>query len=110
MIITPYESFKFNNSLAGSVYPTSPQPDEDEPPIATQIEAKQRLASTITERGKFHYSFAEYQITWLLRSLCCCLFRKDSLWWKIRNFKYERYEEAVSKLEVEIDVLKFLSN
>ena len=39
MVITPYEDFKFNNSLIGSIYPTSPQRDEDEPPIDNRKEA-----------------------------------------------------------------------
>jgi len=30
IIIGPYEDFKFQNSVAGSIYPTSPQKDEDE--------------------------------------------------------------------------------
>lgn len=30
IIIAPYEDFKFQNSVAGSMYPTSPQKDEDE--------------------------------------------------------------------------------
>ena len=33
IVIGPYEDFRFNNSLIGSIYPTSPQRDEDEPPI-----------------------------------------------------------------------------
>ena len=40
ILIGPYESFKFQASLIGSVYPTSPQPDEDEEPdIQTRKEA-----------------------------------------------------------------------
>ena len=39
LIIAPYEDFRFNNSLIGSIYPTSPQRDEDEPPIENRQEA-----------------------------------------------------------------------
>ena len=39
LIIAPYEDFKFQNSLIGSIYPTSPQRDEDEPPISSRDEA-----------------------------------------------------------------------
>ena len=72
MVITPYEDFKFQNSLVGSVYPTSPQKDEDEPPIESRDEAMDALEGTVIERGKFNYRFSEYQCTWILSKLCCC--------------------------------------
>ena len=31
-----YEEFKFQNSLVGSIYPLSPQRDEDEPEISSR--------------------------------------------------------------------------
>jgi len=43
LIIQPYEDFKFNNSLVGSIYPTSPQRDEDEPPVGSRKEADETL-------------------------------------------------------------------
>ena len=46
-LIAPYEEFKFQNSLAGCVYPTSPQRDEDEPPISSRNEATVHLDGTI---------------------------------------------------------------
>ena len=60
MVVGPYEEFKFNNSLAGSMYPTSPQRDEDEPPIASRSEANDALEGTVIERGKFFYKFHDY--------------------------------------------------
>ena len=40
ILIGPYESFKFQTSLIGSVYPPSPQPDEgEEPDVQTMKEA-----------------------------------------------------------------------
>ena len=60
MVVQPYEDFKFNNSLVGSIYPTSPQRDEDEPPIANRKEANEALEGTVIERGKFYYTFSEY--------------------------------------------------
>lgn len=59
-MVTPFEDFKFNNSLIGSIYPTSPQRDEDEPPIDNRKEANQALEGTVVERGKFYYTFLEY--------------------------------------------------
>lgn len=64
------------------------------------------LEGTVIERGKFNYRFSEYQCTWLLRICCCCFIRKDSLWWRKRDFRYKRYETAVERLNEEIDILK----
>ena len=108
MIIAPYEDFKFNNSLIGSVYPTSPQRDEDEPPIDNRKEAHQALEGTVVERGKFWYRFSEYYCTWILGSCFCCCVKKNSLWWKKRDFRYKRYEKAVENLTKEIDILKHI--
>lgn len=41
---------------------------------------------------------------------CCCFVKKDSIWWKDRLFKYNRYETAVEKLNEEIDILKHIQN
>lgn len=106
IIIAPYEDFKFNASLIGSIYPTSPQRDEDEPPISSRLKANETLQGTVIERGKFFYEFSEYNWTWILASLFCCFLSKDSLWWKKRMFKYKRYEQAVERLSEEIDILK----
>ena len=110
LIITPYEDFRFNNSLIGSIYPTSPKRDKKEPPIENSELAKKALESTVIERGKYYYGFIEYQVTWMLRSCCCCCcFNKKSLWWKKREFNFTRYEEAVERLNKEIDVLNYVS-
>ena len=42
--------------------------------------------------------------------MCCCCVNKDSLRWKVRNFKFERYEKAVEKMNAEIDILKHIQN
>lgn len=60
LILAPYEEFRFNLSLAGSVYPTSPQKDEDEAPIDSRKEATESLEGTVSERGKLFYTFFEY--------------------------------------------------
>lgn len=36
--------------------------------------------------------------------------RKESRWWEIQQFKFKRYEDAVERLEQEIDILKHVSN
>ena len=64
------------------------------------------LEGTVTERGKFNYRFSEYNCTWLLGLFCCCFIRKESLWWRKRDFRYKRYEKAVERLNEEIDILK----
>ena len=109
-VIQPYEDFKFNNSLVGSIYPTSPQRDEDEAPIADEKEANEALEGTVVERGKFYYTFSEYWFTKFVNKMCCCCVNKDSLRWKVRNFKFERYEKAVEKMNAEIDILKHIQN
>ena len=106
VLITPYEEFKFQNSLASRIYPTSPQPDEGEPEVGSREEARIALEGTVIERGKFYYLYREYMSTWLLSILCCCLIKKESLWWKRRKFRYTRYETAVTRLNEEIDILK----
>ena len=110
MVLAPYEDFKFNSSLAGSMYPTSPQPDAEEPPVDSRNEAKARMEGTVIERGKFFYGFAEYYITWLLDKCCCCCLNRQSRSWKEREFRYARYEAAVERLNEEIDILKHVSN
>ena len=110
IIIGPYEEFKFNNSLIGSIYPTSPQRDEDEPPIDNRKDAHQALEGTVVERGKFWYRYSEYFCTWFLRCFICCAKCKDSRWWKNRDFRYKRYEKAVENLKKEIDILKHIGN
>ena len=40
LMIAPYEDFKFQASLIGSVYPCSPQKDADEAPCQTRDEAE----------------------------------------------------------------------
>jgi hypothetical protein len=57
LLIAPYEDFKFQNSVAGNIYPTSPQKDEDEREHDNAAEAKWHLEDTIKERGKFSYKY-----------------------------------------------------
>ena len=49
-------------------------------------------------------------MVYILKNLCCCFVKKESLWWKRNLFKYERYLEYTDKLNEEIDILKHLSN
>ena len=72
----------FQKSLIKSVYPTAPiiqsagsklvseVRDENKP--TSRSEAKRVLESTLTERGLFRYSFANYYWTWFLQACCCC--------------------------------------
>ena len=110
LLLSPYEEFKFNASLAGSVYPTSPQKDEDEAPVDSRQEATQILEGTVSERGKLYYKFSEYHSTWFLDKCCCCFLRRDSRFWRSRIFKYKRYEKAIERLTEEIDILKHISS
>ena len=113
----------FQKSLIKSVYPTAPllQSDNssagdspaglsDENNPKSRSEAKSLLESTLTERGIFRYSFANYYWTWFLISCCCCFLRRQSIWWQRKQFKYDRYNRAVERLNEDIDILKHLSN
>ena len=67
-----YEAFKFENSLIGSVYPTSPQ-DPDDSRAPDEMKAKQAMMRTVAERGKYFYGYSEYLTTGLLNSLAAAV-------------------------------------
>ena len=62
---------------------------------------------SIAERGKYWYSFWEYEFIWIMSKFCCCFF-KNAKWYKDRLKKLERHEEASQKLADEIDIVKLL--
>ena len=89
-----YESFKFENSLIGSIYPTSPQKsqcgDDKGNPHSSEGEAKFALIQTVSERGKYWYNYSEYLCTSILKSCCCCLL-KNSTWFQRRIDRLKRH-------------------
>ena len=71
--ISPYESFKFKQSLIKSVYPTAPKLDElDQDDDASRGKANKQLEQTISKRGLFRYTYWDYNFTWFLKTFCCC--------------------------------------
>ena len=81
MIFGSYETFKFENSLIGAVYPTSPfggknddDIKDDTESIADNRKYMVSLMRTIAERGKYWYNYSEYVCVWFLSKFCCCLF------------------------------------
>ena len=108
MIVAPYEEFKFTNSVASNLYPTSPQKDEDEREHDNSAEAHWHLEDTIKERGKFNYTFTQYKMTQLLNLCCCCFINKEGLWWKRRMHQYDRYVTAGECMTEELDILKYI--
>ena len=71
--ISPYESFKFKQSLIKSVYPTAPKLDElDQDDDASRGKANKQLEQTISNRGLFRYTYWDYNFTWFLKTFCCC--------------------------------------
>ena len=111
MIFGGYESFKFENSLIGAVYPTSPQDfqeDNDEAGPQSERKAKQEMMRTVAERGRYWYTYQEYMFVWLLKTCCCCFCSANSSWYKRRLEKYERHEQASEKLQHEIDIINLL--
>mmetsp|Transcript_1272 Transcript_1272/g.1708 ORF Transcript_1272/g.1708 Transcript_1272/m.1708 type:complete len:223 (-) Transcript_1272:408-1076(-) len=111
MCLGDYETFKFENSLIGAVYPTAPQTDShgnddfDDGPEGEQ-DAKHTLMATVAERGKYFYDYSEYLLSIFLRTLCCCC--KGSPWMERRVKKLERHEAASERLANEIDIVKLL--
>ena len=96
----------FENSLIGSIYPTSPPVDESE---ASERGAKMAMMRTVAERGKYHYRYDEYLLFSLLRSFCCCFIRADSKGCCSRRLRrLERHEEASEKLAEELDIVKLI--
>ena len=109
LIIGNYESFRYENSLIGSIYPTSPVIlDTNETSDAnSESYAKRQMMLTVAERGKYHYRYAEYLCTRLYRKLCCCC-KTEAGRCESRIKRLQRHEQASEKLAEELDVVKFL--
>lgn len=112
--IGDFESFKYENALIGSIYPTSPfgdNPEDSANPSASSSnsdkEAKHEMMRTVAERGKYFYSYFESRITSFLNLFCsCCL--KNKAWFKRRLQKQQRHQKASDMLSDEIDIVKFI--
>ena len=69
-MLADYQDFRYENSLIGSIFPTSPSEAEHVP--SGESEAVQQMIGTVAGRGKYFYSFAEYCWSQILRFLFCC--------------------------------------
>ena len=112
IIFGGYESFMFENSIIGSIYPTSPPMDEKTGSNPERA-AKHAMMRTVAERGKYHYSYDEYFLFSTLRSICCCFTRKYEDGKKAgccarRLRRLQRHEEASDKLAEELDIVKLI--
>ena len=82
MATSGYEKFKYENSLIGAVYPTSPYGstesgnNKDVSDDSNKEDDNQKymldLVRTIAERGKYFYYYSEYWCIWVLKLFCCC--------------------------------------
>ena len=113
MLFGGYETFKLENSLIGSVYPTSPGGGDDntsDANIESEQMARQALMQVIAERGKYFYGYTDYLVSSLARSFCscCCAKRGPSSWYARRMVKLDRHEKASERLAQEIDIVKQL--
>ena len=62
---------------------------------------------TVSERGKYFYSYMESRVTNLLNIFCgCCI--KHKPWFKRRMERLNRHKDATEKLAEEIDIVKFI--
>ena len=88
--------FRYETSLVGSIYPTSPDDCKEKPP-KNEEEARSFMLRRVSERGKYYYSLKEKIFTYLLANLCCCLVRNKE-WFKKYKKRLDRHEEAKKKL------------
>ena len=102
-----YSRFKFENSLVSSIYPTSPLDYESNHVPETDDQARKEMLRAVSERGKYFYTYAEYTFARLYRVFCCCCVER-SPWFNRRVKKLERHEEAVDRLNREVDVCKLV--
>ena len=110
-LLGDYEQFKYENSLIGKIYPTSPKvhdesDDVDGNKISDERQAKDAMLRIVAERGKYFYNYSEY---WLAGALnycgCCC---KNKPWYKRNMEKLKRHESASEMLSEEVDIIKFI--
>ena len=101
-----YESFTFENSMIGSIYPTSPQDFDMDTGSTNENKAKRAMMRTVAERGKYYYNYGEFVLFSFLRSYCCCFTKGERC--QKRMKRLERHEEACEKLMDELDVVKLV--
>ena len=65
------------------------------------------MMQTVAQRGKYWYSYVEYLWASLLAAWFCCCFQGKQCT-KKRVSRLSRYNQAVEKLEDEIDIVKLL--
>ena len=109
MVFGGYETFKFENSLIGSIYPTSSQDFDPDTAVGSEstYEARNAMLRTVAERGKYFYHYSEYFSVYLLNSFCCCFLKRSTCFQK-RLERLKRHNDASSKLADEIDIVKLL--
>ena len=113
MLFGGYETFKLENSLIGSIYPTSPvggRDDRGSDVIEGETMARSAMMEIIAERGKYFYSYSDYLVSSLARTFCSCCCSKDKQGgcFSRRIRKLERHEQASERLASEIDIVKLL--
>ena len=109
-LLMGYQTFKYENSLIGSIFPTSPgggdYGDADIIP-SDQDEARAQMMGTVAGRGKYFYHYVEYLWSQTLKCLCrCCCKRK--LWFERRMKRLERHEQASESLTRELDIVSLI--
>ena len=110
-LLGDYEQFKYQNSLIGKIYPTSPkvkdEEDDDEGnKISDERQARDAMLRIVAERGKYFYNYSEYLCAGALRYCSCCC--KNKPWYKRHMEKLKRHDAASEKLSEEIDIIKFI--
>ena len=102
VLLNGYESFKFDNTLIGALYPTSPAVVSKP---KTEEEAQSIMLNAITGRGYYFYNYSAYICARIFRCLCCCCNSPHKYRW---SAKLKQYEDASEQLANELDVIKLL--
>ena len=72
LVMGGYQSFKFENSLISSIYPTSPLDYDNQQAPSSEAKARRDVMKTVSERGKYFYSYAEYLFAKMIAVIFCC--------------------------------------
>ena len=112
LIFGGYQSFKYENSMIRSLYPTvpanyDPWADVESEENLRQARAQKAMMDIIAKKGRYTYGYVEYLGASTLKLLCSCCCSKSDFYQK-RVKRLERHEAAQEKLGQEVDLVKLL--
>ena len=103
-----YESFRFDNALIGSVYSLTPE-GPDGAARKTEAESQKALHQTLSgTQADSVYSYVEFTLARLLKSVFCCCSGGSSCSPRMR--RYELWLAAQGRLSRELSLMNVLSS